>query len=352
MKKLKTPADAYTSHEFTAFYAQMLKNDLPLAVDVLADVLQNSVFPEDELQKEREVVVQEINQAIDTPDDVVFDYFQRTAFPDQALGRTILGPADLVRSFTRETLQNYIQNNYAAENMVICAVGNVDHNQLVNLVRSRFSALRPKTNFKADRQHYEGGFYQEERPIEQAHVLLGFKGVEYGSDDYYPQLVLSSILGGGTSSRLFQEVREKRGLVYTTYSFANSYTGSGLFGIYAGTGKEELKTLMPVVCDEICKICGEKASQRELDRAKIQMKAGMLMSLESSSSVSEILARQHLLFNRIIPVAEMVERIEAVTLDDVRRIACQVFASNPTYTLLGALEKPMAYEKVLEKIRE
>ena len=343
--------NAYTSHEFTAFYAQMLKNDLRLAVEILADVLQNSTFPDDELCKEREVVVQEINQAIDTPDDAVFDYFQKTAFPNQALGRTILGPVNLVRSFSKNTLVDYMKTNYAAENMVLCAVGNIEHDELVRLAETYFSALQEKNNFTKDKQSYEGGFFKEKRNIEQAHVLLGFRGENYNSDNYYPMLIFSSIFGGGTASRLFQEIREKRGLVYTTYSFANSYSQSGLFGIYAGTGCDELKTLVPIIGDEINKIKEDGVTKRELDRAKIQMKAGMLMSLESSSSVSEILAKQHLLFNRIVPIAEMIDKIEAVEVDDVKSIAQCVFSSVPTYTLLGAVDRYMEYDDLTSYIK-
>lgn len=344
--------NAYTSREFTAFYAKMLKNDAELALDVLADIVTNSTFPENELVKEREVVVQEIKQSIDAPDDIIFDYFQASAFPDQAIGRPILGPAETVRSFTRETLQKYISTNYAAENIVVAAVGNIEHEKFVQMVEKRLAGLQSKTSFTADIQQYKGGFYAEKRDIEQAHILIGFDGFKYCTEDYYPSILFSTLFGGGMSSRLFKEIREKRGLVYTVYSFTNSHTNDGVFGIYASTGQSDLQELMPVVCDEISKICREQVDEKELERAKTQLKASMLMSLESSSSTVEILARQLLLFDRLIPVEEMVERIEKVSLQDVQTVAKRIFSSTPTYTLLGAIgDNYMSYDELKNKIK-
>lgn len=343
--------NAYTSREFTAFYAKMLKNDTELALDVIADILQNATFPEDELIKEREVVVQEIKQAIDTPDDIIFDYFQEQAFPNQALGRTILGSAEKVRSFDASTLRRYLATNYAAENMVACAVGNIEHEAFVKMAEQRLSGFNAKASFTPEQQIYKGGFFIEKRDIEQAHIVLGFQGFKYECEDYYPSVIFSTLFGGGMSSRLFQEIREKRGLVYTVYSFANSHTQNGLFGIYAGTGKEELKELMPVIATEISKVCNNQVDAKELERAKVQLKASMLMGLESSSSSAEVLARQMLLFNRIIPVEEMVERVEKVTLNDIQSVAQQIFATKPTYTLLGSIGKYLDYEKLAEAIK-
>lgn len=345
-------SNAYTSREFTAYYAKMLKNDTELALDVLSDSLMNSTFPEEEIKKEREVVVQEIKQTIDTPDDIIFDYFQSNAFKDQALGRSILGPKEIVRGFTRKTLQDYLQTNYAAENMVVCAVGNIDHDKFVKMAEQRMQGIQPKTNFVPEEQKYIGGFYAEKRNIEQAHVILGFRGMPYSTEQYYPIILFSTLFGGGMSSRLFQEIREKRGLVYSVYSFTSSHTQDGIFGIYAGTGRKDLPTLMPVIIEEIKKVCDQKVLQKELDRAKTQLKANMLMSLESSSSVAEVLARQHLIYNRIIPIAEMVERIEKVTLDDIQNVAQTVFNTTPTYTLLGDIDNYMAYDELQECLRK
>ncbi len=339
-------SNAYTSREITSFYAKMLKNDTELAVDVLTDILLNSAFPEEELVKERDVVIQEIKQTLDTPDDIIFDYFQEKAYPDQALGRTILGPQQNVRRFSRDTLLTYKKSNYAAENTVVCAVGNVIHDQFVKMVESRMSGYQPQTDFAKDKQIYKGGFYCEERNIEQAHAILGFQGMNYISQDYYPCILMSTVLGGGMSSRLFQEIREKHGLAYSVYSFSTSQSETGTVGIYVGTDPADLKKLMPLAITEIQKICNEKVTKQELDRAKIQLKASMLMSLESSSATVEILARQSLIYGRLIPIEEMVARIESVTVEDIQRAAQTVFASNPTYTLLGAVKNRTDYDEV------
>ena len=189
------------------------------------------------------------------------------------------------------------------------------------------------------------------KDIEQVHMCLAFPGVEQDNDALYPISVMNNLFGGGMSSRLFKEIREKRGLVYTVYSFSNSHTQSGLFGIYAGTTNKELKELMPVICEEINKICREKVSEQELNRAKTQLKASMLMALESSSSTAEVLARQMLLFDRIIPIEEMVERIEKVSVDDVQNIARKIFSSNPTYTLVGDIEGYPPYDEIKQMIK-
>ncbi len=344
-------SNAYTAREFTAFYAKMLKADTELAIDILADLINNPTFPVEELVKEREVVVQEIKQGIDTPDDIIFDFVQEQAFPNQALGRTILGPAEKVRSFGQEELQGYLKSNYSGENMVVCAVGNIEHKQFVEMVKSRLGGFQAKAHFDKDVQSYRGGFMSEKRDIEQAHVVLAFNGVRYECETYYPCQIFSTIFGGGMSSRLFREVREKRGLVYSVYSFSNSHTQSGLFGIYAGTTNKELQELTPVIGTEIKKICNDLVSPQELSRAKSQLKASMLMALESSSTTAEILARQMLLYNRIIPIEEMVERIEKVSQDDIMRLARQIFSSNPTYTLLGAIDQKIEYDELKQLLK-
>lgn len=344
-------SNAYTSREFTAFYAKMLKEDTELAIDVLSDIVLHSNFPVEELEKEREVVVQEIKQTIDTPDDIIFDYLQEQAFPKQALGRPILGPAEKVRSYTGETLQSYRKSNYAAKNTVVCAVGNIDHDLFVKMVEQRMSQMPSESNFSVDDQVYVGGFFSQKRDIEQAHVTLGFKGTSYSCDSYYPTIVFSTLFGGGMSSRLYQEIREKRGLVYSVCSFSNPHTQSGLFGIYAGTTRQELQQLIPVVCEEIRKVRTDLVTEQELKRAKAQLKASMLMALESSSSTVEVLARQMLIFGRVIPVEEMVNKIEHITREDIRQVANDLFSSKPSYALLGDIKGHPGYDDIQKQIK-
>lgn len=338
--------NAYTSREFTVFYAKMLKNDLELAIDVLADMVMAPTFAADELAKEREVVVQEIKQTYDDPSDIVFDYFQETAFKNQALGRSILGPAEKVRGFDADTLRTYMSHNYAANNIVVSAAGNLKHDEFVKMVEARMAALQPQTSFVKDKQHYVGGSFIKQRDIEQAQVLLGFQSTDYYDANRYPTAIMSTILGGSMSSRLFQEIREKRGLVYSVYSFNNNHSQSGLHGIYAGLDSAEIKKYLPVVADEVKKICNEYVTDAELNRVKVQYKAGMLMALESSSSTAEMVARRYLLHNRFIPIEEIIAKIDAVSKDDVLKAAQMIFSSPLTYTLLGNLSEYPSYDEV------
>ncbi|MDR1025956.1 MAG: insulinase family protein, partial [Lactobacillus sp.] len=219
LEKVGGHLNAYTSREFTSFYAKVLKNDCELAVDVLSDLVMNPIFPAEELIKEREVVVQEIKQSIDTPDDIIFDHLQETAFANQSLGRAILGPQEKVRAFDAKGLRKYMKSNYAAANTVVCAVGNIKHKDLVKMVEQRMGHMQTETSFKPQKQKYIGGCFSEKRSVEQVQVTIGFEGINYYDELYYANLLLSSIFGGGMSSRLFKEVREKKGLVYSIYSF-------------------------------------------------------------------------------------------------------------------------------------
>ncbi len=343
--------NAYTSREFTVFYAKMLKGDIELAIDVLADLVMAPTFDAAEMTKEKEVVVQEIKQANDDPSDIVQDYFYETAFGNQALGRTILGPAEKVRGFTADDLRRYMGHNYAAENIVVAAVGNLQHNVFVKMVQERMASLQPKTKFVKDEQIYTGGLFVKQRDIEQAQVMLGFPAIDYHNPEYYTVSILSTILGGSMSSRLFQEIREKRGLVYTVYSFANAHTQTGLFGIYAGLDAEQINKYIPVVADEIKKICNENVTDKELNRVKVQLKASLLMALESSSATAEVMARQQLIHGRVIPTEEIVARVESVTKEKIRTMAQQIFSGQPTYTLLGNLKDYPSYENLAKMVR-
>lgn len=341
--------NAYTSREHTAYYARILKEDLKLAVDIIADILQHSAIDAEELAREQAVVVQEISQAIDTPDDIIFDYFQATAYPDQAIGRPVLGTADLVRGMTRGTLADYMRDNYSAKRMILAAAGNVEHDRLVELAAAAFSALPPDRPVFTEPAGYLGGDFREERDLEQVHVILGFDGVGYEDRDFYSSSVLATLLGGGMSSRLFQEVREKRGLVYSIYSYASSYQDGGLFAIYAGTGEEEVAEVVPVVCDEVMKVTAG-VNDDELHRARAQLKASILMSLESSSSRCEQLARQMLIYGHPVPVDEVVRDIEAVDAAAVRACAARLFASKPTFAAVGPLTRVEDYDRIVERL--
>jgi len=342
--------NAYTARDHTAYYAKVLKEDAALALDIIADILQHSTLDAAELAREQAVVVQEINQAIDTPDDIIFDHFQATAYPDQSLGRAVLGTEDVVRGMSRSTVLDFMRGHYSAPAMVLSASGRIDHDALVEMAERAFAGLPEPKGTHTEPARYRGGDYRETRDLEQVHVVVGFDGVAYDDPDYYTASVLSTLLGGGMSSRLFQEVRERRGLVYSIYSFTSSYADGGLFGVYAGTGEDEVADLIPVMCDEIVKVTGG-IRDIEVQRARAQLKASILMSLESTSSRCEQLARQVAIYGRQIPVAEVAARVEAVTADDCARVARRLFSTAPTFAAIGPLAKVEPFERVVERLR-
>ncbi len=342
--------NAYTSRESTAYYAKVLKEDLGLAVDIIADILQHSTLDEEELERERAVIIQEINQANDTPDEVVFDRFQETAFPGQAIGRPVLGSADLVRGIGRDTIAQYMNDHYSAGRMVLSAAGRLDHDRLVELAEEKFSDLPAGAEHVREPIRYAGGDSREEKDLEQVQLVIGFEGLCFDDPDFYASSVFSTAFGGGMSSRLFQEVREKRGLVYSVYSFHSSYLDGGLFGIYAGTGENEVAELVPVVCDELRKI-SEDVSEIEVERARAQIKAGILMSMESTSARCEQKARQMLVYGRPLTVAEVVEKIEAVDVSAVKNVASRLGRSTPTLAALGPIGKLESFDSIAGRLK-
>ncbi|PKQ07365.1 MAG: peptidase M16 [Alphaproteobacteria bacterium HGW-Alphaproteobacteria-12] len=315
--------NAHTTHEATAYYARVLRGDLPLAVDILGDILQNSVFDRDELERERGVIISEIGQAHDTPDDIVFDDLLEAAYAGQPLGRSILGTVDTVSGFGRDELQGYMGARYLAPGMVLAAAGGLEHEQLVKLARERFGDLPRRVTNGADPAAFGGGERRTVRDLEQAHLALAFEGPTYADPDYYTAQVFSGVLGGGMSSRLFQEVREKRGLCYSVFAFSWSFADTGVFGIYAGTAPDHVAELVPVLSGELGRI-GEDAREDEVARARAQIKAGLLMGLESSSSRAEQIARQYMIHGRVLPIAELVEKVDAVDAAAVRRYAARL----------------------------
>jgi len=343
--------NACTSRETTSFYIKVLKEDMPLAVDILADILQNSTFDPEEFAREKTVVLQEISQSNDTPDDIVFDYFQECAFPDQPVGRPVLGSVETVTGISRETLDAYMKTNYTPKRMVAAASGKVNHEEFVRLIEKSFGGMMDKEGLNAPDPVYCGGEVRKEKALEQVNLVLGFPGVSIFDDDYYTAHVLSTVFGGGMSSRLFQEIREKRGLVYSVYSFNAASTKGGLFGIYAGTGEEETAELMPAVCDEILKIRNESISDEELARAKAQLKAGVLMSLEHPTARCEQNAGHLLTYGRLLEKDEILGKIAAVTVDDVQKLAEKIFSQKPTLASLGPVAHVMSFDTLTAALK-
>ena len=326
--------NAHTARDHTAYYAKVLKEDVALALNILADILRNPAFEPKELDCEKAVILQEIGQSLDTPDDIVFDHFQEVAYPDQALGRPVLGTVETVSRMQREQVADYLARHYRADRMVLVAAGNLDHERFVELAEPLFGSLPGGGEAASEPACYTGGDARESRELEQVHLVLGFKGLAHGDPDFYAAAVFSTLLGGGMSSRLFQEIREKRGLVYSIYSYVSSYADSGIFAVYAGTGKGQVAELIPRMCDEIVGV-GNGVKTEEITRARAQIKASIRMALESTGARAERLA-SHLLFRRrIIPIAELLASIDAVDEEAVRRVARRLAEGTPSFAALG-----------------
>ncbi|HEX3952030.1 MAG TPA: pitrilysin family protein [Stellaceae bacterium] len=341
--------NAYTSRESTAYYAKVLKEDLTLALDILSDILLHSSFDPTEFERERTVILQEIGQANDTPDDIIFDHFQECAFPNQAMGRPVLGSPEIIRGLSREAVIAYLRDHYGASRMVLSVSGNFDHDRVVDLADKLLSEMPAERAVMTEDAHYVGGEHRQDRDLEQLHLVVGFPGLPLGSPDYYAASVLSTAFGGGMSSRLFQEIREKRGLVYTIHSFAHGFRDGGLFGIYAGTGEAEAAELVPVLCDETVKLA-DGLSEGELARAKAQMKAGLLMSLESTGARCEQMAQHMLIHGTPFDPADMVRRIEAVDDTAIRRVVAQWRTAQPTLAALGPVGQLEDFERLRARL--
>jgi predicted Zn-dependent peptidase len=327
--------NAATSHETTAYYARVLKVDVPLALDVLSDILSSPAFDPEELQREQNVIVQEIGASEDAPDDLVFEWLQEQAFPGQPVGRSILGTRDTVRSFDRRRLAAYLARNYRAPDMMVVAAGAVPHRAVVEEVEQRFGSFNGPAAPVPEPARFVGGAHIETRELEQVHVAMAMHGVSQRDPELFSLQVFTSVLGGGMSSRLFQEVREVRGLCYAIYAFHASYADTGMFGLYAGTDAADVPELMRVVVDEITN-AADTLTEAEIARAKAQMKAGLLMALESSSARTEQIARQIFAWGRPIPLNELVTRIESVTVESARAAGRALIArGRPAIAALG-----------------
>ena len=320
--------NAYTSREVTAYYARVLENDVPLAMDVISDILRNPLLDPDEIEVERGVILQEIGQALDTPDDVIFDWLQEQAYPQQPLGRTILGPCERVSAFGRDDLSCFIGQHYGPEQMILSAAGAIDHDAIVKLAEDLFGDLSRRPVVQADAAQFAGGEVRQVKTLEQAHFALGFESPGYRDDDIYIAQIYASALGGGMSSRLFQEIREKRGLCYTIFAQAGAYADTGMTTIYAGTSAGQLPDLAGITIDEMKRTAAD-LSMAEVARARAQMKSGLLMGLESPSNRAERLARLVQIWDRVPSLEETVARIDDVSCADVRRFAEHMATSAP-----------------------
>ncbi|MFN0262583.1 M16 family metallopeptidase [Tepidamorphus sp. 3E244] len=330
--------NAMTGYETTAYYVRMLADDVPLGLDILADILTGSTFDATELKREQNVIVQEIGAAHDTPDDIVHDLFQEAAFDGQTLGRPILGTPDTVRGFSRDGLQTYLDTHYRGPEMVVAAAGKVDHDAIVAQAAEVLAAIPGDAGPVAEPGSFTGGERRDVRDLDQANIVLGFPAPAIDDDDFYIGRVASGVLGGGMSSRLFQEVRETRGLCYSIYAFSMAFKDAGVLAVGAATGKDDLDELVNVTVDELGRATAD-VDDRETERARMQLKASILMSQESPSSRAGQLARQLLMLGRLVPTSDIVKRIEAVSASDVRAFLGRSLANRPALSAVGPVSK-------------
>jgi len=331
--------NAYTSREQTAFHARILKEDVPLALDMIGDILTNPTFEQSELERERQVVLQELGQARDTPDDIVFDHLQSAIFKDQPLGWPILGEEATVIGFSREMLNAYMSTQYRLEGMTLIASGAVSHAQIVSLAEEKCAGLNPGAVPATVPAHYVGGDFRSLEDLEQAHVAYAFPGLSNRDVDYFVAQIYATVLGGGTSSRLFQEAREKRGLCYSIYAFSNGFQDSGFLGIYAGTGESEAAEISAVIAGEMEAVT-HNLTDAEVARARAQLKVSLLMGMERPGTRAEQIAGQLFALGKVQSAAEIVAQLDAIDTASVKRYATRVMQEGrPTIAAVGPIGK-------------
>lgn len=336
--------NAYTSREHTVYFAKTLHEDAHLSFDLIGDLLQNSTFDTEELEKERDVVLQEIAMTNDTPDDIIFDEHQMIAYKDQSIGRSILGTTELVSSFKRDDLIQFVSKHYTGNRIVISVAGNITHKHALKLAEEHFSEIKPASEKKISQATFTGGRFIEKRDLEQVHLVLGRQGCSYHHDSIYAYQILASVLGGGMSSRLFQEIREKRGLVYSVSSFTNGYSDSGLFCIYGSTTADKAKEFLGVTQAEL-----EKATHNirleELDRARTQARAGLRMGREGMGYRCEEMGRRLSCFDRYISSEEILNKLDEITIDDIQQSMKEIL--NHKDTSFAAIGPAKAIDNVI-----
>ena len=327
----------------------MCIRDRHYGVDILTDILQNSVFAEEELNRERGVIIQEIGMYLDSPDSMIFDYWEEKAFPNQPIGRSILGKTDIIKNISRDAVKGFMTDHYNPKKMVISAAGKINHDKFVEMIKKSCINLPTGKNNNREKATYSAGEYREEKKLEQIHLAIGFEGIDFHHEDYYSLDIYASLLGGGMSSRLFQEIREKRGLVYGIQSFSSSYSDTGIFAIYCGTGEKQIEELIPVLCDELNN-SPSSISEQEINRGKKSLKASLMMSRESSNTRCRSAANHLLNFNRIIEPSETLSKIDAVSKESVERIAKQIMKGKITISSIGPIKNLEKVEQIQSRL--
>jgi predicted Zn-dependent peptidase len=329
--------DAFTAKEYASYYIKVLDEHLPLAIDILSDIVMNPAFSADDIQREKKVVVEEIKMVEDTPDDLVHELFTQGFWADHPLGRPILGTRDTVESFTPDLLRDYFRDAYTSRNLIISAVGNLEHAHVRELVDKKFASV-PTVGEALDEQAptVAPKILIRNKELEQSHLCLGASSYPQNHDDRYASYVLNTLLGGSMSSRLFQNVREKRGLAYAVFSGLSAYRDAGSFTIYAGCSNEAVGEVIDLVVEELRGVKQAAVPDAELQRAKDHLKGSLMLSLENTASRMSHLARQEIYFDRQFGLDETLQGIERVTTKDVQRVAVDLFRGGSlSATVLG-----------------
>ena len=319
--------NALTSTEYTCYYARCLDTKLETALDVLSDMVRNSQFPQEELQKEIKVVLEEMKMYRDSPDDVVFEEFSGQVFRDHPIGRPVLGYEETVAAFTREHLFEYMNARYQPDNLLVAVAGNVDHDEVIELAEEmlNINGETKTVNKEQPLKPYKVTKHEVAKPIEQTHMILGRRALNFDHPDKYLLLLANTILGGGMSSRLHQNIREKYGYCYSIGPFNQSYVDTGLFGVYIGTDKEYVPHVRELITEEFMRMQNEKVDETELNEAKAQLKGKLMLSQENTSNRMTRLAKSELYFNRFVTLDELVENIDAVTREELQRFSKDFF---------------------------
>ncbi|MDQ1668691.1 MAG: hypothetical protein QOE40_752 [Actinomycetota bacterium] len=339
--------NAFTAKEYTCFYARVLDSDLPLAVDVVCDLVTSSVIRSADVESERGVILEEIAMHDDDPTDMVHDQFAQVLFGDGPLGRPVLGTVESIERIGRSAISGYYKRRYQPQDMVVAVAGNVEHAAVVRLVRKAFDKAgldgvqaAPAPPRIGDRPPAGiGGVRVVRRTTEQANVVLGTPGMSRRDDRRFALGVLNAALGGGMSSRLFQEVREKRGLAYSVYSYHAQYADTGLFGVYAGCVPRKVDDVLAICREELQKVADHGINLDELDRGKGQLRGSLVLGLEDTGSRMSRIGKAELVYGELLSVDHIINRINDVTLDDVSAVAADVLAARPTLAVVGPFDE-------------
>ncbi|MEU8340334.1 pitrilysin family protein [Spirillospora sp. NPDC048832] len=333
--------NAFTAKEYTCYYARVLDSDLPLAVDVVSDMVADSVNRPEDVEAERGVILEEIHMRDDDPGDLIHDEFSTALYGDTPLGRPILGTEDSINALSRDRIHGYYREHYVPSKLVVSVAGNIDHDEVVRLVSEAFAGHLAGEGEPAPPRLDGTPAPVDPRSVvidkdtEQAHIILGGAGVSRTDDRRFALGVLNAALGGGMSSRLFQEIREKRGLAYSVYSYTAQYADSGIFGVYAGCQPAKAEEVLSICRDELGRAADECLTDEELERGKGQLRGAMVLGLEDTGSRMSRIGKSELVYESLLPVDEVLARIEAVTLDDVRAIAREVLSAPQALTVIG-----------------